>query len=332
MLNEANCDLYQLLDTLENVFQPEARARQLTLSFERGSTVPHQVMLSEKLLRQVLIKLLSSVIRSTQTGKVTLRVQKDENNQLMQQKNNDSLSFNSLSLVQFEVEVTDLEAVQSKLQTSFAIPNQSIEALIFNQEIELEIAIIKQLVHAMNGEMRVSSSIDTGALFQVKLPYKLPEATLPTRSQSQRIVSLVPGQPVYRILIVDDATTNRTLLSKILKTVGFEVQEAGNGQEAVKLWQQFAPQLILMDMQMPVIDGYEATQQIRQLEHLDRPAAEHSSGSTIIIALTANAFETERKEVLAVGCDDFVSKPFQREALLTKIAEHLGARYQYKEI
>jgi CheY-like chemotaxis protein len=100
------------------------------------------------------------------------------------------------------------------------------------------------------------------------------------------------------------------------------VREAENGQQAVALWDSWQPHLILMDMRMPVMDGYEATKRIKF--HLKGQA-------TVIIALTASAFEEDRTMILSAGCDDFVRKPFQEEVLLEKIATHLGVRYVYEE-
>jgi CheY-like chemotaxis protein len=132
----------------------------------------------------------------------------------------------------------------------------------------------------------------------------------------------VPNQPIYRILIVEDSRVNRLLLVKLLQPLGFEVREVVDGQEAVAVWQSWQPHLILMDIQMPVMDGYEATQIIKQMPN---------GQETVIIALTASAFDEQREAILKAGCDDFIRKPFQEEILFAKIAEHLGVRYIYSE-
>ena len=135
------------------------------------------------------------------------------------------------------------------------------------------------------------------------------------------MIGLAPNQPPCRILVVEDRLENRLLLVRLLTPLGFEVREAVDGQEAVKIWQQWSPHLIWMDIQMPVMDGYEATRRIRELETQDH--------TTKIIALTASAMETDREAVLAAGCDDFVRKPFKEEILLESIAQHLGVTYRY---
>ena len=128
---------------------------------------------------------------------------------------------------------------------------------------------------------------------------------------------------LLKILVVDDNESNRTLLVKLLQTVGFEVQEAVNGQDAIEIWENWRPHLIWMDIRMPVMDGYEATRRIK----------EKSEGKkTFIIALTASAFEEDRIKVLAQGCDDFVRKPFKEKEIFEKMHKFLGVHYLYEAI
>jgi CheY-like chemotaxis protein len=103
---------------------------------------------------------------------------------------------------------------------------------------------------------------------------------------------------------------------------GFEVREAVNGQEAIEIWEQWEPHLIWMDMRMPVMDGHEATKRIK---------ATTKGQATVIIALTASAFEEDRKIILSEGCDDFVRKPFREAEIFGKLAKHLGVRFVYED-
>jgi CheY-like chemotaxis protein len=122
---------------------------------------------------------------------------------------------------------------------------------------------------------------------------------------------------------VDDRWENRQLLLKLLEPIGFQVREASNGQEAVAQWQQWRPHLIWMDMRMPIMNGYEATQTIKS----------HLQGQvTIIIALTASTLEEEKAVVLSAGCDDFVRKPFKENILFEKMTQYLGVKYLYREL
>jgi CheY-like chemotaxis protein len=128
------------------------------------------------------------------------------------------------------------------------------------------------------------------------------------------------------LLLSKTNSTNRLLLNQILIQLGFEVQEAENGEEAIAMWLQWQPHLIFMDMQMPVLDGYEATRQIRHQEQ------ELTIGQTPtkIIALTASAFREQRQKTLEAGCDDFLSKPFRWEEILTILSQYLQVEYIYE--
>ena len=178
----------------------------------------------------------------------------------------------------------------------------------------------------------------------------------------RRVVGLLPDQPTYRILVVEDNLQNRVLLSKLMQCVGFKVREADNGQEAIEEFEKWRPHLVWMDMRMPVIDGYTATREIRKIEvgrqeTEDREQEEllrvtgyelrvedELSGEferatsnqqpvtrTPIIALTAHAFEEEKEKILAAGCDNFVRKPFKEAEIFDVMEKHLDVRYIYDE-
>jgi CheY-like chemotaxis protein len=152
-------------------------------------------------------------------------------------------------------------------------------------------------------------------------------AELAATGPGRRVVGLAPGQQApdgrpFRLLVVEDRENNRRLLVRLLESLGFEVQEAENGQVALEVWEHWQPHLIWMDMQMPVMDGHEATQRIK---------AAAGGQATAIIALTATAFEEDRAEILLQGCDDFVRKPFRMEEIYDMLAKHLGVEFLYQE-
>ena len=183
--------------------------------------------------------------------------------------------------------------------------------------------ISKKFVRLMGGDIAVSSRVGVGTTFKFDLPCvvgETPKAEVVDTPRS--VVGLAPDQPSYRILVVEDIKVNRMMLVKMLTTVGFEVREAVNGQEAVELWESWNPDLIWMDIQMPVMDGLEATKRIKA----------HPKGrDTPILALTASAFDRDREIILAAGCDDYLSKPFKQEAIFEKMAELMGVTYIYEE-
>lgn len=175
----------------------------------------------------------------------------------------------------------------------------------------------------MGGQLTVRSVLEQGTVFRFDIPISLTQAIDHQKVEaSRRVIGLAPNQRLRRILIVEDKWTNRLLLFRLLTTIGFSVHEASNGEEAVALWESWEPHLILMDMRMPVMDGYEATKTIKSYV---------KGQATVIIALTASVFEEHRAAILSAGCDDFVRKPFRENFLLEKIADYLGVRYVYEE-
>jgi len=169
----------------------------------------------------------------------------------------------------------------------------------------------------------VSSKLGQGSVFRFELPIGIADAAEAEGVQlSRRVVGLEQGQPTYRLLIVDDRETTRQLLVKLLAPLGFDVREAIHGQEAIEIWECWEPHLIWMDMRMPVMDGYEATRQIK---------AAAKGQATIIVALTASAFEEDQETILSAGCDDVVRKPFRKEEIFDRLAKHLGVCFVYEE-
>jgi len=182
----------------------------------------------------------------------------------------------------------------------------------------------------MGGEITVDSVPGKGTYFKFCIQVDLATAEVISSPVShEHIVSLAPGQKAFRILVVEDNSTNRLLLKKLLARLGFVVKEAENGQVAIALWKQWRPDLILMDMCMPIINGYEATQQIREQEQQELESSLPIT-ATKIIAITASTFLEQRQEILAVGCDDFMGKPFRLEEILQAISRHLHVEYIYK--
>jgi CheY-like chemotaxis protein len=135
------------------------------------------------------------------------------------------------------------------------------------------------------------------------------------------VIGLAPAQKTRRILIADDNRENLLLLKSLLEEVGFFVLEAKDGQEAVAVFKKESPDLVWMDMRMPVMNGYEAIRQIRQCFR----------GETVpIIAITASAFSEQRQEILASGCDDMVVKPFQEQEIFEAMGRLLDIEYIYE--
>ncbi|MEM9906209.1 MAG: response regulator [Cyanobacteria bacterium P01_D01_bin.44] len=360
-LHETDFDLHRLLQSLQEMLKLKADSKGLGLVFNQAPDLPQFVCTDEGKLRQVLINLLGNAIKFTEQGSVTLRVSV---------KGAPDASHFTL---EFEVEDTGPGISSDDMDDLFNAFAQGKRGWQSQEGSGLGLPISQQFVRLMGGLITVSSSASQGTIFRFNIQIQVSQtANHQTPQTTQKIIGLAPEQPTYRILIVEDDTVSRLLLVKVFTSLGFEVQTAVNGQQAVDHWQSWHPHLIWMDMQMPVMDGYEATRQIRAMvsggdraderrktkggrRKSDMATWKYENGtvgqashrhellslkplgqgyanapSPIIIALTASAFAEDKATMLAIGCDDFVSKPFRREVLLDKMAQYLGVRYLYQ--
>ncbi|CAD5914231.1 Autoinducer 2 sensor kinase/phosphatase LuxQ [Planktothrix tepida] len=313
-INLNNIDLYRLLGDLEEMFQLKADDKKLQLIFERSADVPQYIQTDALKLRQVLINLLNNALKFTQEGGVSVRVGRGQK----VNPENQSCCF-----LRWEVEDTGCGIARSELQHLFKAFVQTQSGQQSQEGTGLGLSISHQFIQLMGGELTVSSKLGQGTRFQFEIPVNIVNANdILTSSPSRKIIALEPDQHCYRILVVDDKWSNRQLLIQLLSPLGFELREAIQGQEAIEIWETWEPHLIWMDMRMPVMDGYEATKQIKLTT---------KGQATIIIALTASTLEEERAVALSAGCDDFVRKPFRDQIILEKLAQHLGVRYVYEQ-
>ncbi|HWY85324.1 MAG TPA: response regulator, partial [Gemmataceae bacterium] len=185
----------------------------------------------------------------------------------------------------------------------------------------LGLAISQEFVRLMGGAITVNSQVGRGSVFIIHLPLKEGDAqAVQAKDKPRHVVRLQPGQATCRVLIADDIEDNRQLLAQLLAPVGFEIRLATNGEEAVQAFEDWRPHLILMDFRMPVMDGHEAIRRIRGMAGGKEPK---------IIAVTASAMDENRQDLLAIGADDFISKPFREVELFQKIHAHAGVDYVY---
>jgi PAS domain S-box-containing protein len=321
-LNVTSFDLYHLLDTLEKMFHLKVNDKALQLIFKRSPQVPQWINTDEGKLRQILINLLSNAIKFTNQGSVVLSI---DVNQTLEPKFQLPPQFQGKlpTILKFTVEDTGEGIPANYLEKIFEAFEQTDLGKRTAEGTGLGLPISLKFAQFMGGQITVSSKIGEGSIFRVDLPVEISESPIPLRQSSNHyIVSLAPHQPDYRLLVVEDRWESRHLLVKILEAVGFQVREAENGVDAIAIWEEWEPHLIWMDMRMPIMDGYEATRQIKS--YLKGQA-------TVIIALTASALEEEKAIILSAGCDDFVRKPFREALIFDKLAEYLGVTYVYED-
>jgi PAS domain S-box-containing protein len=308
-LNNSTFDLHRLLATTEEMLRLQADKKGLQLIFDCPPNLPQYAETDEMKLRQVLINVIGNAIKFTSEGGVTLRIK----NEKINSKKNCRLLF--------EVEDTGPGISGEEMENLFKPFAQTESGRKAQEGTGLGLPIGKKFVQLMGGEMTVTSIVGEGSIFRFDITVGIPDTVeIQATQTARRVVGIEPGQPEYRILAVDDRLESRLLLVKMLASLGFSVRDAENGSQAVEMWSDWEPHLIWMDMRMPVMDGYEATKRIK--EHLKGQA-------TVIIALTASAFDEEKSVILSAGCDDFVAKPFREQIVLEKMAKYLGVRYVY---
>lgn len=301
-------DLHGLLDELEAMFRVRCAAKKLSLLFERIGEVPRWVVTDESKLRQVLINLVGNAVKFTDEGGIALRtgVRRGEGKvELM-----------------FEVEDTGPGLSEEEIDQLFQAFEQA-GAGRRSGGTGLGLALSRGFVQLMGGALTLTSTVGKGSIFRFTIPVRPgKEEDAGLREAKRRVLRVKPGGEDIRILIADDRETNRQLLTQLLAKVGFRTREAVNGEEAVAAFREWNPQVILMDMTMPVMDGYEATRIIK---------SDPSGMGTAVIAVTASAFDDDRQRVLAAGADGYLAKPFKEADLFEIIRGLTGVEYQYDE-
>jgi PAS domain S-box-containing protein len=309
-LNVTTFDLPALLDDLEMMFRVRTDEKKLSFSVETIGDVPRFIVADINKLRQVFINVIGNAVKFTEEGGVGLRVWADRG------------GATGPSL-QVEVEDTGPGISADELGRLFRHFEQTKTGQQTGTGTGLGLAISREFVRLMGGDITVSSWVGKGSVFVIRLPMKVGEAqAVQAKDNPRHVLGLQPGQAACRVLIADDIEDNRQLLAQLLAPVGFEVRLAVNGAEAVREFEQWRPHLVLMDFRMPVMDGHEAIRRIRAM-----PGGREVN----IIAVTASAMDDNRQELMEVGADDFIGKPFRESELFQKIHAHVGVEYVYAE-
>ncbi|MDJ0508428.1 MAG: ATP-binding protein [Crocosphaera sp.] len=316
-LNPKNFDLYFLLNELEDLLSITAENKGLSLIFDHQYNVPNYIYTDETKLRQVLINLINNGIKFTSEGGVSVTVGTKEKSPLITYTNNQKAT------IIFEVRDTGEGIKEEEISQLFEAFLQTETGQNSQEGTGLGLPISRKFVQLMGGDITVNSVVGKGTTFRFEIKVDIvKQEDVEIQENPLHVIALKPNQTRHKILIVDDRDTNRLLLIKLLQPLGFELKEAVNGQEAIDIWEEWQPHLIWMDMRMPVMDGYETTQQIKGTT---------KGNATAIIALTASVLEEEKAIILSAGCDDFVRKPFREAMIFETMQKHLGVEYIYAE-
>ena len=307
-LHTSTFDLRVLLNDLEMMFRVRTDEKKLSFSVAMIGDAPQYIVTDINKLRQVFINVLGNAVKFTEQGGIGLRV---------------SALRDGAAGPRLRIEVEDTgpgisSDDQEKLFRHFEQTKTGQQA---GTGTGLGLAISREFVRLMGGDITVSSQVGRGSVFVIHLPLTEGEAqAVQTNDNTRHVLSLQPGQATCRVLIADDIDDNRQLLAQLLAPVGFEIRLATNGAEAVQEFEEWRPHLILMDFRMPVMDGHEAIRRIRNMA---------GGLDTKIIAVTASAMDDNRQELMGIGADDFIGKPFRETELFQKIHAHVGVEYLY---
>ena len=313
--------LPNFLKCISDLFQMRTQQKDISFTYQIISPLPQGVNADKKRLRQVLSNLLSNAVKFTDRGGVTFKVGYVRSFQFSLLSSELEDSTQNCSKIRFQVEDTGIGIESSKLAEIFLPFHQVGDRSRAVEGTGLGLAISQKLVQMMGSEIKVRSTLGKGSVFWFDLD--LPEISgwhEPNSSGDRRIVGFKGHK--RKVLIVDDYLVNRSFLRDLLEPLGFELLEAVDGQDCLNKAAVFEPDLILMDLVMPGLDGLEATRRLRQLPQLKNMVA---------IALSANVFESTKQESLAAGCQDFLPKPVQAKQLLESLTVHLGVEWIYED-
>ncbi|MGB3509970.1 MAG: 7TM diverse intracellular signaling domain-containing protein [Microcoleaceae cyanobacterium] len=320
-LNAKTFDFYSLLNELEDLLHITAENKGLTLIFDHQDDVPQYINTDETKLRQVLINLINNGIKFTSEGGVSVTVGSQAESPLNPPFERGK-SYEKTTII-FEVRDTGAGIAEDEMNKLFEAFSQTESGKNSQEGTGLGLPISRKFVNLMGGDITVKSKVGKGTTFRFEIPVEIAnKKDIENQHYPRHVIGLKPNQPRYKILIVDDRSTNRLLLIKLLQPLGFELKEATNGKEAIEIWEQWQPHLIWMDMRMPVMNGYETTQIIKGTT---------KGNATAIIALTASVLEEQKAIILSAGCDDFVRKPFREAMIFETMKKHLGVEYIYEE-
>jgi PAS domain S-box-containing protein len=297
-----------LLSVVKDIARVRAEQKDLLFTLAAASDLPHSIQADEKRLRQVLLNLVGNAVKFTDRGEVILRVEC-------------LAREGATATLRFEVSDSGVGIASEELETIFQ-PFEQVGAM--DRRIAgtgLGLAISRQLVRLMGGEIQVDSAVGRGSRFWFDLTLPAVEAEASARSTLPVVVGYAGRRRT--VLIVDDVASNRALLADLLGGLGFNIAEAENGARAIECAQAAHPDLVLMDLGMPVMGGVEAVRRLRALPEL---------AQLPIIMLSASTEREAQDTSEAIGADVFLPKPVEHEALLQQIGTLLGLDWIHADV
>jgi len=308
-INPTNINLHTLLEDMQVIFKEQTQSKHLQFILDIANDLPKYIIIDENKLRQIFINLISNAVKFTDEGGIAVRARVDKVN-------------NEKSYLVVEVQDSGQGISEEELNSLFQHFVQTSSGIKKGSGTGLGLALSRELAILMGGNISVSSQVGKGSVFTFKVEFKEGGVEKVKETITKQIISLKEGQKAYRVLVVDDKVENLRVVVKFLSMVGFETKEAVNGVDAIEKFEEWNPDLILMDMRMPVMDGYEATRLIKLTD---------KGKQTPIIAVTASSFEDEQKSIDLLNLQGHIRKPFRKNELYNCIGKVLDLKYIYEE-
>jgi signal transduction histidine kinase/DNA-binding NarL/FixJ family response regulator len=313
-LDPVPCYLPSLLQGVAEIARIKAEEKSLDFIYELAENMPSGVILDEKRVRQILLNLLNNAIKFTNRGQVIFRV-------IISDNDLKTLTSSSVT-IKFQVEDTGIGMNSEELKRIFMPFEQTGTSKQKTEGTGLGLAISKSLVEMMGSHLEVKSELGIGTLFEFEIQSSLADNWVKANTMTN--LGQIVGYSGYRrkILVVDDRWENRSVIVSLLAPLGFIVIEAHHGEEALKKAIENPPDLIISDLKMPIMDGWEMLTQIRELAELR---------NTIVIISSASVFDTDRQKSLLIGGQGFLPKPVKAEELYWILAQQLHLNWIYAE-
>ncbi|SFU87035.1 ATP-binding protein [Pseudoduganella namucuonensis] len=307
-LSLAEVNLPGFLQVVADIIRVKADEKGLLFTYD-GAALPPSVRLDSKRLRQILLNLLGNAVKFTDRGEVVLRVRRGA-----------PTSDDATARLRFEVRDSGI-GMDAEQRSRLFQPFEQVSAPERREGgAGLGLVISRQLVRLMGGEITVESEPGRGSLFWFELT--LPCGPGRARPSRERLNATGYEGARRKVLVVDDMRQNRAMLVDLLTMLGFDTTEAANGLDALGVAARVEPDLIMMDLMMPVMDGLETTRRIRLLPG--------TLARVPIVIVTASASQGDEANSLAAGASAFVAKPIEQEVLLRTLEAQLGLRWVYE--
>jgi PAS domain S-box-containing protein len=313
-LNAEHFDFLAIMGDIEAMFRVRCNEKGLALCFACEGVVPQHLWGDGGKIRDVLINLLGNAVKFTDSGSITVRTRAIASDERARGYS-----------IAIDVEDTGCGIAPDEVATAFHPFEQTRSGRFQGSGTGLGLPISREYARMMGGDLTVESAVGRGSTFRFTFRSAMVDPAVLRIEQTgvaRQVIGLVPNRPAPKVLVVDDDEASREALSLHLELVGFNVRSACDGAEAVAAFEEWGPDVVLMDLWMPEVGGLEATRRIK---------ARPGGARTPVLAVTASVLAESEREAREAGADGFVRKPFRKAEVFGEIARVLGVEYLYEE-